>query len=435
MPFYSSNVSNRGGRQVNEDTVGDLEFNGRGCWVLADGLGGHGGGALASRIAVDTVLASFRANPEPHPDAVTAHIRAANHAVLQQQPVTGHTQMRTTIVVLVADERTACWGHVGDSRGYLVEAGRVILQTRDHSVPGALAAAGKIGFDEIRFHEDRSRLLRSLGSDEDLEVPTQTRTLCQGDTFLLCSDGFWEYVPEVALELDFAKSAGPAQWLDYLASRVLRTAQGDHDNYSAIAVTFQSTTAPMPLPAVAGVAAKPMDGRISGETKALAAIVALLIMSLAAGLFVTLRAGSVVGVYRRVRTHFTRAGNQTPKPGAASPTVADPKLMQKGKAEPADDDQGDDKGLTTPAPGHATPTGDGQAIPGGQATPNGAPAAPTAGQPSPSVDSKHPDATLPAVPAAGEGETAPAPPTGQKDSGGTAPHKSADTKKKRGQGK
>jgi len=236
MAFATASISNVGGRTVNEDHCGFLEAPGAGCWVVADGLGGHGGGATASALAVDAVLASFRANPRVAADALRSHLAAAHSAIIQRQNEPSLSQMRSTIVVLLADSERAVCGHLGDSRLYQFRNGAVEFQTVDHSVPGALAASGSIQADEIRFHEDRNRVLRSLGNADELNPTIVERPLRQGDVFLLCTDGFWEYVTELEMEADSAKTSAPEEWLHDMASRLLHRAQPENDNWTAVAV-------------------------------------------------------------------------------------------------------------------------------------------------------------------------------------------------------
>jgi len=146
--------------------------------------------------------------------------------------------MRTTLALLISDLRLALWAHVGDSRIYHFRDGRIAHQTADHSVPQMLANAGDISPDDIRGHIDRSRLLQALGQDEPvratvLESPVQLES---GDAFLLCTDGWWEYVTELEMQIDLAKSAGPDDWLGYMMDRILSRAEGEFDNYTALGV-------------------------------------------------------------------------------------------------------------------------------------------------------------------------------------------------------
>jgi PPM family protein phosphatase len=245
MAFVTASLSNPGGRAVNEDSCGFVEAGGAGCWVVCDGLGGHGGGSTASRLAVDAVLNAFRANPTVTVEGLRSQLAAANAAIRGQQSEPSLSHMRSTIVALVANGTTAVCGHMGDSRLYQFHESAVRFQTVDHSVPGALAAGGSIEFDAIRFHEDRNRVLRSLGNEGEFNPVIIERTLCQGDAFLLCTDGFWEYVTELEMEADSVKTSTPEEWLRFMASRLLGRTKPDNDNWTAMAVFFRSASAPV----------------------------------------------------------------------------------------------------------------------------------------------------------------------------------------------
>jgi len=242
MKFVAEVLSRKGGRRKNEDWCDFALSDGAGCWAVADGLGGHRGGEVASRLAVEAVLDAFARGPrEAAPDTVRTLLRRAQDAVVaRQEEDPALASMRTTLTVLVADEETgqAAWGHVGDSRLYFFRSGAVVEQTRDHSVPWALAEAGDISPDDVRFHEDRDRLLRVLGKGEDFRPETvkRARLVKPGDAFLLCVDGFWEYVTETEMEADLAKSETPGEWLRFMERRLLARAGEKHDNYTAAGV-------------------------------------------------------------------------------------------------------------------------------------------------------------------------------------------------------
>ena len=236
--FRTAQLSAPGGRQVNEDAIAQRE----GVWVLADGLGGHGGGEVASRLAVDAALAAMQ-DRAPEPQTLSEAIAAAHLAVVNgQQDAPRLAGIRTTLVLLANDGQHAARAHVGDSRLYGFRAGRLWVQTADHSVPQVLALAGEITPEQIRGHEDRNRLLRCLGQERppkpalNPDLNQDPIALQPGDVFLLCSDGFWEWIDEAHMQQTLAQVDDPGTWLATLEQHLLAHAEPGHDNYSAIAV-------------------------------------------------------------------------------------------------------------------------------------------------------------------------------------------------------
>lgn len=223
-----------GGRARNEDTV---RYTARGedalCLVLADGLGGHGGGEQASAAAARSICGGWDGTADA--GKLTALVREANRRVLALQ--TPQCAMKTTVAVLTLAGKQAVWAHAGDSRLYRFRDGALSFQTRDHSVAQLGVLLGEITADQIRFHEDRSRVLRALGQDNELTVETGEQELDGGrHAFLLCSDGFWEYVLEAEMEEDLRNAAGPEDWLARMRLRLKERIPADNDNNTAAAV-------------------------------------------------------------------------------------------------------------------------------------------------------------------------------------------------------
>lgn len=247
MMFITSAISNKHGRKTNQDCFDYGFINQRGYWVVADGLGGHQGGEVASKLAVESIVNSFKQYPEISTGAIQKYFGTAQNAIVNhQKKFPALSEMRTTIVLLLAEPQFAIWGYAGDTRLYHFRDGRIIYQTKDHSVPQALANAGDIRPEEIRYHEDRHRLLRAMGQEEQFRpaIAAEKTHLQQGDVFLLCTDGFWELVLEKEMEHDLVNLADPKSWLEKMQKRILarslKQANRQHDNYTAVAIFVRS---------------------------------------------------------------------------------------------------------------------------------------------------------------------------------------------------
>lgn len=203
------------------------------CAVLADGLGGHGGGKTASSAAAQLITGCWEGGAAP--DVLRELAGKAHQKVLSLQ--TPSCQMKTTAVILALEPGRFGWAYAGDSRLYHFDNGRLVWQSRDHSASQIAVLLGQITPDQIRFHEDRSRIYRALGQVDGGEVDTGEGELGPGrHAFLLCSDGFWEYVCEHEMERELAASATPQQWLDRMRALLRYRVPADNDNNSAAAV-------------------------------------------------------------------------------------------------------------------------------------------------------------------------------------------------------
>lgn len=233
-------LTNQGGREYNEDTVDIFRDGKRMCLVVADGLGGHGGGKTASMTAAETILSAFPGQEDADQEWLKSIFQRANSAVLAKQ--TERCQMKTTCVTLCITEGKAAWAHVGDSRLYHFIGGRMFSVTMDHSVSQLAVLSGEIEASEIRFHADRNKVLRAMGVDETVKPSVDTCKLQDGrfHAFLLCTDGFWEYVLEGEMEIDLAKAQTAEEWIQFMEERLVKKVDGRHDNYSAAAVFYQA---------------------------------------------------------------------------------------------------------------------------------------------------------------------------------------------------
>ncbi len=231
-----------GGRDNNEDFAGYNSKNPERCiWVLADGLGGHLSGEIASKSAVEFILEYFLSIGNFSESSLLEMMEAANKQILcLQNKESNLKDMKTTLVGAVYDGDKLSAFHVGDSRLYYFKNGKPYYITKDHTVSQIAVNMGEITFDQIRFHDDRNKLLKVLGNEEQLKINKldQPIKVEKGDAILLCSDGFWEYVYETEMEIDLSKSNTAQEWAEFMIKRLLLRVSSENDNFTCISVIF-----------------------------------------------------------------------------------------------------------------------------------------------------------------------------------------------------
>jgi serine/threonine protein phosphatase PrpC len=212
--------------------------------VLADGAGGHGGGDVASRLAVQTLLSGFSMAPSESATDLARLVRQTNQAILNGRiKNTVMEQMHTTIVCLVIDlsDGRTHWVHSGDSRLYWFRNRRLVDRTRDHSLVQSLVNAGMLEESKTRGHPQRSILHSALGRDDaELELASSSFAprMLGNDAFLLCSDGVWEHVTDDVLESLLSTADSPQSWVAGIGEAIAGATRSlaTHDNYTALAV-------------------------------------------------------------------------------------------------------------------------------------------------------------------------------------------------------
>lgn len=236
MKIQIAELTNPGGRAINDDTVCCRESVNGAYVFVGDGLGGYKGGKQASETAGETLLRECEEKGMMTDDRFQETAAKAEEAVRKLQDRTGGN-MKTTIVLLALEGEYARWMHVGDSRLYRFDNGKLTKQTRDHSVSQMAVLMGDITQEQIRFHEDRNLVLRALGGGNARADISEKTSITGGQaSFLLCTDGFWEYVYETEMEALLKQAKNPAQWLAAMEKLLLQRATGEHDNYTAAAV-------------------------------------------------------------------------------------------------------------------------------------------------------------------------------------------------------
>lgn len=239
MMRYATFTHN-GGRPVNEDTIAVCDGGDKLCFVVCDGLGGHGMGDAASQFVAAHIVDAFTRADKVDDGFLDACFPAAQEALSQEQKEKKlHQKMKTTAVCMTVQKRKAHVAYVGDSRFYAFGRRGVACQSEDHSVPYMLYLSGQIAADEIRHHPDRNLLMRVMGTDWDAPKHQLLRPmpLWQYRAFLLCTDGFWELITEETMSALLRTAATPQEWLDAMVAEVWKNGEGkEMDNFSAIAI-------------------------------------------------------------------------------------------------------------------------------------------------------------------------------------------------------
>lgn len=204
-------------------------------FVVADGMGGHAVGELASKIAVDTIPHTYYKNRQDAVDeALRDSIETANRTIYERGSLNREFErMGTTCSALTLSPRGAIIGHVGDSRVYRVRDGRIDQLTFDHSLQWELMRQGQMRHEDIMLHP-RNVITRSLGPEEQVEVDVEgPLPVLPGDTYVLCSDGLTGFVDNDEIGA-IAASLAPTDACRLLVN--LANARGGSDNISVIVV-------------------------------------------------------------------------------------------------------------------------------------------------------------------------------------------------------
>jgi len=215
-----------------------------GLFIVADGMGGHRSGEMASSISTRTVAHRLtrdallrmmegdnRAEMPPLQDVVRTALEEANQLVVERVPGGGTT---LTVAVLLGQQIT--FGHVGDSRAYLIRPDQTKVITRDHSLVKRLEELGQLTPEEAELHPQRNVLYRAIGQGANLEVDVLSLPVTYGSHLMLCSDGLWGVISDKEIERIVLTASDPQSACDKLVAAA--NAAGGPDNITALIVYF-----------------------------------------------------------------------------------------------------------------------------------------------------------------------------------------------------
>lgn len=208
-------------------------------YIIADGMGGHNSGEVASKMAVDYVSNYIHqspgifSNPEDIPDALNEMMQAANRSIYNSSiEEESNRGMGTTLIIAVVCGGKLYIGHVGDSRAYLIRESYIERLTTDHSYIEELIRNGSLTRKEAENHPQKNVITRALGCSESIEIDTYTCEIKDGDIFLLCTDGLTNMLDEEQIRQIITKSSDPEEACAELVDKA--NSRGGDDNITVI---------------------------------------------------------------------------------------------------------------------------------------------------------------------------------------------------------
>lgn len=230
-------------RQGNEDAYLVEEP----LFAVADGMGGHLAGEVASATAVESITTSSSRDMPRDTAALAALVRGANAAIwdkAQQEPEL--RGMGTTCTVALVEDGQLHIAHVGDSRGYLLRNDELTQVTEDHTLVGRMVREGRLAPEEAERHPQRSIITRALGADSQVEVDEISMPIEEGDRILICSDGLTSMIDVESVHGVLTREQDPKRAVDALVDMALEA--GGEDNVTVVLIDVVDDSAGPPAP-------------------------------------------------------------------------------------------------------------------------------------------------------------------------------------------
>ncbi|WP_422485185.1 Stp1/IreP family PP2C-type Ser/Thr phosphatase [Gudongella sp. DL1XJH-153] len=230
-------------REINQDSLYIPENQHMPLFMVADGMGGHNAGEIASVMAINIIKEWMEENiadlttEKNIRECVIKSVEYANrHIYNYSKEIEGCRGMGTTLTMgyLCCDKIVV--GHVGDSRAYLISSGKMSQITQDHSLVQQLLQEGKISENEARTHPQRNVITRAVGTSSEIEVDTLTIDITKGDIVVFCSDGLTNMVPEEKLIETFSNETDIQRACEIAVEKA--KVEGGNDNITVLGIRF-----------------------------------------------------------------------------------------------------------------------------------------------------------------------------------------------------
>ncbi len=238
-----------GDRTEQQDRIGiftSTRMPGSALFVVADGMGGKTGGAMAAQQVISTAKSLFE-EFSPSTDTVAALLKQIiyeAHTIIKLSALSSEKEPHSTAVVLLVQPMRADWAHVGDSRLYRFHESELIERTVDHSYVEQLIAEGKLRPEEAQSHRLSNLLTSALGTNKLPEISFgSTESVAPGEIFMLCSDGLWHYFSDAELGVILA-TAPPRPASERLIQIARERARGAGDNCTLAIVRLETPEPP-----------------------------------------------------------------------------------------------------------------------------------------------------------------------------------------------
>lgn len=227
-------------RSINEDAI--LSQPDLGLWLVADGMGGHDAGDLASQTIVNSLNTMYQAPfIEAYAEAVQARLCDINAQLLQlAQQRNNNTTIGSTVAILLAVQNRCAVLWVGDSRVYRLRRGRFEAMSKDHSQVQELVDQGIVAAEDAESHPAANVITRAIGAMDELVVDVKFANIQDGDHYLVCSDGLFKEVTEQEIYQAMQRFSDSQSTADYLLE--LAKSRAARDNISVISVVFSQGT-------------------------------------------------------------------------------------------------------------------------------------------------------------------------------------------------
>lgn len=232
MLKYTAETDKGKVREMNEDNflaTGKL-------FAVADGMGGHQGGEVASKIAIDVLRNTFeQCGNENIENCLRKSFKHANQVIFEQaQKNTDLSGMGTTLTAAVVVKDKIYLGHVGDSRAYLLASDTLNLLTQDHSLMAQMVSEGKISEKEAQDHPLKSMITRALGAASEIQVDISSKGVVKGDKLLLATDGLTSMLSDEEILSVLKPNSSPKKICQSLIKKT--NARGGLDNVTVVLV-------------------------------------------------------------------------------------------------------------------------------------------------------------------------------------------------------